>query len=58
MSLDKRWSLRQAAIAGRVELLGGDKSGQWNAWYEAAIPVADGLYDIYLEELREEGLIE
>lgn len=48
----------QAAIAGRVELLGGDKSGQWNAWYEEAIPVADGLYDIYLEELREEGLIE
>lgn len=41
-----------------ILLIGGDKSGQWNAWYEAAIPVADGLYDIYLEELREEGLIE
>jgi hypothetical protein len=41
-----------------ILLLGGDKSGQWNAWYRTAIPAADDLYDNYLEELREEGLIE
>jgi hypothetical protein len=40
-----------------VLLLGGDKSGAWNAWYEWAIPMADDLYDRYLAELREEGLI-
>ena len=40
-----------------ILLLGGDKSGQWDAWYERAVPLADNLYDIYLEELRSEGLI-
>ena len=40
-----------------ILLLGGDKSGQWDAWYEWAVPLADDLYDIYLEELRTEGLI-
>ena len=44
---------RRAAIL----LLGGDKSGKWNAWYEQAIPVADDLYDEHLKELEEEGLI-
>jgi hypothetical protein len=38
--------------------MSGDKSGQWNAWYRTAIPVADDLYNNYLNELREEGLIE
>jgi hypothetical protein len=40
-------------------LLGGDKSqdAMWNAWYRAAVPEADRLYDIYLAELREEGLL-
>ena len=41
-----------------ILLLGGDKSGQWAEWYEWAIPAADDLYDEYLNELREEGLIE
>lgn len=41
-----------------ILLLGGDKSGQWAEWYEWAIPAADDLYDEYLKELREEGLIE
>ena len=41
-----------------ILLLGGDKSGQWAEWYEWAIPAADVLYDEYLDELREEGLIE
>ncbi len=38
-------------------LLGGDKSGEWNDWYDTAIPLADDLYDRYLEELGKEGLI-
>jgi len=40
-----------------ILLLGGDKSGEWNSWYESAIPEADDLYDDYLDELRKEGLI-
>ena len=40
-----------------VLLLGGDKSGEWNSWYEWAVPLADDLYDAYLAELRDEGLI-
>lgn len=43
---------RRAAIL----LLGGDKTGN-NRWYEENVPVADGLYDEYLEELEQEGLI-
>lgn len=41
-----------------ILLLGGDKSDDWNAWYEAAIPQADALYADYLRELRKEGAIE
>jgi hypothetical protein len=33
-----------------VLLIGGDKAGQWQAWYEEAIPVADDLFDEYLRE--------
>ncbi len=40
-----------------ILLLGGDKRGEWNSWYEWAVPVADDLYDAYLAELRNEGLI-
>ncbi len=40
-----------------ILLLGGDKSGQWQEWYDEAIPVADRLYEEYLDELRREGLI-
>lgn len=40
-----------------ILLLGGDKSGQWNDWYDWAVPVADDLYDEYLDELKKEGLI-
>lgn len=40
-----------------ILLLGGDKSGAWNAWYATAIPAADRLYEIHLAELREEGEI-
>jgi len=40
-----------------ILLLGGDKTGEWNDWYAWAVPVADDLYDDYLDELRREGLI-
>lgn len=40
-----------------ILLLGGDKSGQWNDWYVRAIPAADDLYEMYLQELQKEGLI-
>jgi hypothetical protein len=40
-----------------ILLLGGDKTGQWERWYETAIPEADSLYDDYLAELRAQGLI-
>lgn len=40
-----------------ILLLGGDKTGDWNTWYEWAFPTADDLYDIYLAELRDEGVI-
>ena len=40
-----------------ILLFGGDKSGEWNAWYQWAVPLADDLYDEYLQELRDEGLI-
>jgi len=40
-----------------ILLLGGDKSGAWEAWYQQAVPEADELYDTYLNELRMEGLI-
>jgi len=45
------FDLRRHAIL----LFGGDKSGRWNEWYVEAVPVADDLYDEYLEELRQEA---
>lgn len=41
-----------------VLLLGGDKRGKWDDWYDEHVPLADGLYDEHLETLREEGLID
>jgi hypothetical protein len=38
-----------------ILLAGGDKTNEWSAWYERAIPEADRLYDEHLAELREEG---
>ncbi len=40
-----------------ILLVGGDKSGDWDAWYAVAVPLADELYDRYLVELRDEGLL-
>ena len=38
-----------------ILLLGGDKTGQWEARYQRVIPLTDQLYDDYLEELYQEG---
>jgi hypothetical protein len=40
-----------------ILLLGGDKTGEWARWYEQAIPRADRLYDEYLSELSDEGIL-
>jgi hypothetical protein len=39
-----------------ILLIGGDKTGD-DRFYERMIPLADRLYDQYLEEIRKEGLI-
>jgi hypothetical protein len=39
-----------------ILLIGGDKTGD-RRFYERMIPVADGLYDSYISEIRKEGLI-
>jgi hypothetical protein len=43
---------RRAAIL----LLGGNKRGN-DRWYEEFVPVADRIYDDYLDEIKKEGLI-
>jgi len=40
-----------------ILLIGGDKTGEWSAWYQRMIPVADHLYDEHLETLGKEGLL-
>ena len=39
-----------------ILLIGGDKTGD-HRFYERMLPVADKLYDNYIEEIRREGLI-
>ncbi|KLL12750.1 MULTISPECIES: type II toxin-antitoxin system RelE/ParE family toxin [Protofrankia] len=34
-----------------VLLVAGDKSGNWQHWYETAIPAADERYDLHLTEI-------
>jgi hypothetical protein len=36
-------------------LIGGDKSGEWDRWYDRFIPVADDLFDEHLKTLEKEG---
>lgn len=43
---------RRAAIL----LIGGNKAGN-DRFYEIMIPIADRLYEIYLAEIKKEGLI-
>jgi len=39
-----------------ILLIGGDKTGN-DRFYEQMVPQADALYDVYLDEIAEEGLI-
>jgi hypothetical protein len=38
-----------------ILLIGGSKEGQWNAWYDQFVPIADDLFDQHLKEIRREG---
>jgi hypothetical protein len=38
-----------------ILLLGGDKTDQWESWYQSAIPAAEQLFREHLDELQEEG---
>jgi hypothetical protein len=38
-----------------VLLLGGDKRGNWTAWYRTAIPAAEQLWRRHIAELEQEG---
>jgi len=40
-----------------IFLIGGDKTGQWQEWYDENIPYAEELYAVYLQELKDEGLL-
>ena len=40
-----------------ILLIGGDKTG-YDRFYELYVPKADELYDVHLQELWKEGLIE
>jgi hypothetical protein len=35
-----------------VLLFGGDKAGQWEAWYDVNVPIADALFAGHEEEAR------
>lgn len=37
-----------------ILLIGGNKTGD-DRWYETHVPIADGLYDAHLQELKKEG---
>lgn len=38
-----------------VLLVAGDKAGNWEDWYEEAIPLADARYEAYLKEMEADG---
>ncbi len=38
-----------------ILLIGGDKGGSWNRWYDEMVPVADQLYDDHLAEIERTG---
>jgi hypothetical protein len=40
-----------------ILLVGGDKTGNWKAWYDEMIPIAEHLYEEHLEELRRERVL-
>ena len=39
-----------------ILLIGGDKTGD-DRFYERMVPIADQLYDVYIVEIKKEGLI-
>jgi hypothetical protein len=39
-----------------ILLIGGDKTVD-DRFYDRMIPIADKLYDVYIQELKKEGLI-
>jgi hypothetical protein len=41
-----------------VLLIGGGKTGHWQRWYKENIPIADALYDEYLEQYDEDDQVE
>lgn len=47
-----RFDPRRTAIL----LVGGDKTNDWEGWYQRTIPLAESLYDDYLTDLMLEGL--
>jgi hypothetical protein len=38
-----------------ILLIGGDKTGEWESWYEEIIPIADALYDEHLVAIEKKG---
>lgn len=38
-----------------ILLVAGDKAGQWNRWYQNAIPSAERLYAVYVDERTREA---
>jgi len=38
-----------------ILLIGGDKTGQWESWYDEMVPIADALYDEHLRAIEKEG---
>jgi hypothetical protein len=38
-----------------ILLIGGDKSGQWDKWYERNVPIADKLLDEHIVTLKQEA---
>ena len=43
-------------VRNAILLIGGDKTGD-GRFYEVFVPIADGLYDLHLAELKKEGFL-
>lgn len=37
-----------------ITLVAGDKTGDWNKWYQDNVPAADDLFDQHLERITEQ----
>jgi hypothetical protein len=51
----RRLSLAET-VRSAILLIGGDKTGD-DRLYQRMVPIADQLYDVYIAEIRKEGLI-